>query len=354
VWVKDETGNVSGAHKGRHFIGIELWLAVVEALGRAPAAAASAPLAVASCGNAALAAAVVAKAAGRRLRVFIPPDAEPAVVARLRDINAELEVCPRRSGERGDPCFNRFQEATAGGDLPFTCQGSENGLAIEGGETLAWEVVSVLLRDGLELDHLVVQVGGGALASACVQAFQEARALGMVSRLPRIHTVQTASAHPLQRAYERLTERIALRMERESGRRPATGGSAFAMANWIRRDVPDPTLRAELHAAATRRSAFMRPWESEPRSIARGILDDETYDWLAVVEGMLETGGVPLVVSESMLAEAHALAVDATGIPVDPTGSAGLAGCLELARRSAFAADESVAVVFTGGRRAPA
>ena len=45
---------------------------------------ARAPLAIASCGNAALAAAVVARAADRRLRVFIPPDADPAVVARLR------------------------------------------------------------------------------------------------------------------------------------------------------------------------------------------------------------------------------------------------------------------------------
>jgi hypothetical protein len=29
--------------------------------------------------------------------------------------------------------------------------------------------------------------------------------------------------------------------------------------------------------------------------VATGILDDETYDWRAVVEGMLTTGGRPLV-----------------------------------------------------------
>ena len=32
--------------------------------------------------------------------------------------------------------------------------------------------------------------------------------------------------------------------------------------------------------------------EEEPVSIAEGILDDETYDWAAVLEGMVRTGGV--------------------------------------------------------------
>ena len=74
----------------------------------------------------------------------------------------------------------------------------------------------------------------------------------------------------------------------------------------------------------------MWPWEQEPHSVAHGILDDETYDWLAVVEGMLATGGSPLVVGEQTLAHANALAREATGIDVDPTGSAGLAGLLAL------------------------
>ncbi len=73
LWVKDETGNVSGSHKARHLMGVLLALRVAEALGQADP---EAPLAIASCGNAALAAAVVARAAGRRLLVFVPPSAE--------------------------------------------------------------------------------------------------------------------------------------------------------------------------------------------------------------------------------------------------------------------------------------
>jgi threonine synthase len=92
----------------------------------------------------------------------------------------------------------------------------------------------------------------------------------------------------------------------------------------------------------------MWPWEEEPRSIAHGILDDETYDWLAVVEGMLATGGRPLVVDEAALARANALARRATGIDVDHTGSAGLAGLLALRAAGEVADDERVAVLFTG------
>jgi threonine synthase len=316
VWVKDETGNVAGSHKGRHLMGVLVHLEVVEQLGLVSAADRP-DLAIASCGNAALAAAVVARAGNRRLRVFVPPDADPAVVARLHDLRADVAVCVRRPGEPGDPCHARLLEALAAGALPFTCQGSENGLVIEGGETLGYEVVSA--TEGL--DHLVVQVGGGALASACVQAFREATALGVLASSPRIHTVQTTGAHPLERAYHRVAE--------EAG----AVGSERALRD-----------------ATTHRSAFMWPWETEPKSIAHGILDDETYDWREVVAGMLSTDGRARVVSEERLAEANELG-RASGFDVDPTGSAGLAGLLDLRADGVIGGDERVAVLFTGVRR---
>jgi threonine synthase len=92
----------------------------------------------------------------------------------------------------------------------------------------------------------------------------------------------------------------------------------------------------------------MWPWEEEPRSIAHGILDDETYDWLAVVEGMIATGGHPVVVDEETLAGANTLAREATGIDVDHTGSAGLAGLLAQRATGEIADDERIALLFTG------
>ena len=94
----------------------------------------------------------------------------------------------------------------------------------------------------------------------------------------------------------------------------------------------------------------MWPWENEPKSIATGILDDETYDWLAVAAGMLSTGGLPVVVSEERLAQAHELG-RAAGFRADPTGTASLAGLLDLVSEGVVTPPTRVAVLFTGVER---
>jgi threonine synthase len=183
-------------------------------------------------------------------------------------------------------------------------------------------MVSDLQGEGLTLDHLVVQVGGGALASACIQGFREAVDLGALTRSPRVHTVQTVGGHPLERAHQRVLDQL-----------PPTPRPA---------DIQEALARA-----ARRRSAFMWPWEEEPQSIASGILDDETYDWRAVVEGMLTSGGRPVVVGEDRLVRAHELG-GAAGFQVSTTGSAGLAGLLDLLAAGVVGPDDRVAVLFTG------
>lgn len=312
VWVKDETGNVAGSHKARHLFGVLLWLEVAERLGLTGGEWRD--LAIASCGNAALAAAVVAAAGGRRLRVFVPVDADEVVLERLDELGADVHVCSRDADRPGDPTVHALLRALDDGALPFTCQGALNGLAVEGGQTLAWEIASA----GVPLDRLVVQVGGGALASACIHGLREARALGALPALPRVDTVQTEGAWPLRRAFDAVRAR----------------GGADA-----------------IRYASRHRHEFMWPWEQEPHSVAHGILDDETYDWLAVVEGMLATRGAPLVVGERLLERANALGRATTGIPADATGTAGLAGLLALRERDLVADDERVAVLFTGVTR---
>jgi len=334
VWVKDETGNVAGSHKGRHLMGLLIYLEVAERLGL-HATAGRATLAIASCGNAALAAAVVARAGGRRLRVFVPADADAGVVARLRALGSDVVACPREPGQPGDPAYLRLRRELAAGAVPFTCQGSQNGLAIEGGQTIAYELAAQLA--GTALDHIVVQVGGGALASACAQGLREAAELGAIAREPRLHTVQTTGAHPLERAYHRVRAMLA-----------AAGQAGQAGGDRTRPRRAD--VERVLATAARHRSAYMWPWESEPNSIATGILDDETYDWRAVVGAMLTTAGQPVVVTEDRLAEANELGT-ATGIPADPTGTAGLAGLLDLRQAGTVSPDERVAVLFTGARR---
>jgi threonine synthase len=343
VWVKDETGSVSGSHKARHLVGLLIHLAVVERLGLVPDGEAR-DLAIASCGNAALAAAVVARAGGRHLEVFVPTWGDPVVIARLEDLGATVNVVPRGEGAAGDPTYLALQRAIAAGALPFTCQGSENGLVIEGGATIGYELASQLPEHGATLDRLFVQVGGGALASAVIQGMREAVALGAMERLPRLHTVQTEGGYPLKRAYDRVVERIGGGLG--MGEKSEPDRAKVLAERFASRDVQDG-----LRYAISHRSEFMWPWEQQPTSIAHGILDDETYDWLAVVKGLLETGGYPLTVDEPTLIEANGLARSATGIDVDHTGSAGLAGLVALRRDGVVDGKENVAVLFTGVRR---
>lgn len=311
VSIKNETGSVSGSHKARHLIGTAIHLEVAKHLG---APIHDATLAIASCGNAALAAAVVARASNRKLQVFVPPWAEPSTLDRLHALGAEPLVCERHDGDApGDPCYHRFRQAVLAGALPFSCQGGDNALAIIGGHTLGWELVESARQSPHSWQHLVIQVGGGALASSIIQTFLLAGRSGLLRSLPRFHLVQTESASPLVRAWQ---------MFRDSGL---------------------TTSQARCH-----RSQFMWPWETEPKSIASGILDDETYDWFAIVEGLEATDGSALCVSEERLRRAQELALEKTGIQVSVTGASGLAGLLELRAQGTITEAQHSVVLFTG------
>jgi threonine synthase len=352
VWLKDETGNVAGSHKARHLFALALHLEVSERLGLTTRAESDRRgLAIASCGNAALAAATIARAANRPLHVFIPGDANPRVVEQLHALGAEIAVCERQEGVAGDPCVHGFRAALAQGALPFCVQGNENGLNIEGGMTLGWELAADLRDAGVAPTRLFVQVGGGALGSAVAQALREGRALGVIAALPRLHCVQTYGAYPLRRAYARLRDEV---LDGLGVTHPAAVEDVSRDAELAERLLaPDArqVVAAALAQARAHRSRYMWAWESAPHSVAHGILDDETYDWHALVEGMLETGGWPVLADEPTLLEACALAKGPGGIPADATGAAALAGLVALRRSSAVGADERVVVLVTGRER---
>ena len=339
VWAKNETENPGESHKTRHLLGIQIYLDVLARLGLGSEPAPR--LAIASCGNAALSAAVVSRASGRALSVFVPEDADRDVMERLEALGARVTACARSPGEAGDPAVRAFRREVAQGAIPFACQGTDAGLTIDGGATLGVELAAA----DVAFDRVLEQVGGGALAVAAMRGFSDAVALGRIARLPRFHAVQTRAVSPLGRAYDRVADRILTRLGVD-----ATAHTKDAeRAAWIR-DADPALVGEELAFAATHRSSFMWPWERAPTSIAHAILDDETYDWLAVVRGMLLTGGYPITVDEATLRRANALARDATGIRVGPSGSAGLAGLIALVHDEPKVTTERIAVVFSGVR----
>jgi threonine dehydratase len=307
VWVKDETHNVGGSHKARHLFTILLHLRTAEVAGLAPwrSVGERPPLAIASCGNAALAAATLAAAVRWPIRVFVPASANPHVTNRLGELGGTVVECPRLATDPpGDPCVHRFREAVAAGAIPFSVQGPENAWCLDGGRTIGWEMAA----SGVALDRVFVQVGGGAFA-ACVAAGLHTGE----GRAPRLHAVQTQSCAPLARAWERSQ---------------AVGGPSAAGAHW---------------------AECMWPWEHVGTSAADGILDDETYDWLPVLAAMADSEGWPVMVAEAQVSAANEAGCRTTGIDASHTGTAGLAGLL--ATRAQVGDDERVAVVFSGVRR---
>jgi threonine dehydratase len=302
VWVKDETGGVGGSQKARHLFTILLHLRTTELLGQL---AERPPLAIASCGNAALAAATLAKAADWPIDVYVPTWMSDGFGNELDRLDARVHRCERRASDpAGDPAMFRFREAVAAGAIPFTVQGPENALALDGGRTLGWEIGEQSATLGVRLDRVFVQVGGGAFA-AC---------LGAALPSLRLLAVQVEGCAPLRRAWDRAGADI------EAGSR----------------DV------------AERWGELMTPWQ-DPHSLADGILDDETYDWLGVIDAIgAGWGDPPIVASEADIVAAHQLA-RAAGFDVSPTGSAGLAGLLAVI--DAVQPTERVAVVMSGVAR---
>ena len=310
VWIKDETHQVAGSHKARHLFSTLLYLRSVELAGHAPWASGPGgrpPLAIASCGNAALAAATLARAADWPIEVFVPPVADAFVMRRLDELGAVITVCPRRDHDpAGDPCVLRYREAVDAGALPFSVQGPDNVWCLDGGRTIGWEMASAIA-----VDHLFVQVGGGALARCTIGGYAQVGG----SPLPRLHAVQTEGCAPLARAWKRAAA---------SG----SGGVSQAAARW-----------AEL----------MTPWPTPTRSAADGILDDETYDWLGVFAGMGASHGAPVIATEDEILAANTMARDTTPIDASHTGTAGLAGLLAI--RDTVMNHERVALILSGARR---
>ncbi len=308
VWLKDETANVAGSHKARHLFTILLHLITVELTGRAPwPQHQRPPLAIASCGNAALAAATLAASVQWPIRVFVPPTADPAVVERLDHLGAHVVTCPRLTTDPpGDPCVHRFREAVRDGAVPFSVQGPENAWCLDGGRTIGWELASQAEAMDRRIDRVFVQVGGGALAAST------AAGLSAAGPLPRLHAVQTEQCAPLARAWTHAQ----------------TLGVGASGRHW---------------------SACMWPWEHVGTSAADGILDDETYDWLPVVRAMHQGHGTPVVATEDQVLRAHELVTTLTGIDASPTGTAGLAGLLSI--RSEVGKNETVALIVSGVRR---
>lgn len=365
LFIKNETGNISGSHKSRHLMGSLLYL---EALRRRQRKCHRHVLAVYSCGNAALGAAAVARAGRYELHAFVPDDVDPVVEQLLAERGARVRKIKRDDTGIGDPCYLAFQQALQEkGWLPFSCSGNDNWSNIEGGETLGWETLMQTAKSGSTISCMVIQAGGGALGRAIAQAWQQAVKVGLARNLPRIYVCQPEGGFPFVRAYLLLLARIAAQNgldfdlandHRGDPRQQLADMKRFSRsrspqirraANFARRHFDAPTVQTVLKKAVLQRGNFMWPWDGKaPHSLAHGILDDETYDWYDLAVAVLKSGGRAEIIDEQQIARANAMARQHTDMTPCATGTAGLAGLLQLTAAGDIGQDENVALYFTG------
>jgi threonine synthase len=282
LWVKDEAANPTGSFKAR---GLSLAVNRARELG-APG------VQLASAGNAALALAAYAAAAGLPARVALPADTPPSIAARCRDHGAEVLSSPGTLVEAA-----RLLSGTAVGEAFWNLSTLREPYRAEGKKTMGLELAEQL---GWELpDWIVYPLGGGTGIVGMHKAFAELRRLGLVGeKRPRFVAVQMAGCAPIVRAFARGQESA-------------------------------------------------EPWE-EPHTRVWGLRVPRALGDFLVLRALRESAGRAVAVDEACLPEVAARAARDEGLRVGPEGAAALAATLGLAAEGAFAAGERVVVFQTG------
>jgi len=191
-----------------------------------------------------------------------------------------------------DDCL-RLAEA-ASRELGVYLVNSINPFRLEGQKTIVFELLQQL---GWEApDWIAVPAGNLGNTAAFGKALVEARALGLIDRLPRIAAVQAAGAAPF--------------------------AMGFAEGFAHRRAV-------------------------KPETVATAIKIGDPASWDRAVRTMIETRGVVLAVADAEILDAKAV-IDASGVGCEPASAASVAGVKRLVASGEIAADERVVAILTG------
>ncbi|MFN7962748.1 MAG: threonine synthase [Thermoanaerobaculia bacterium] len=281
VWLKEEGGNPTGSFKAR---GLSLAVNRARELG-------AEGVQLPSAGNAAIALATFAAAAGLPARVAVPEDTPQTVVRRCREMGAQVFTAPGTLVEAGKLL------AAQGGDY-WTLATLKEPYRAEGKKTMGLELAE---QFGWELpDWILYPTGGGTGIVGMHKAFDELEQLGLLppGRRPRFVVVQMAGCAPLVRAFERGLDQA-------------------------------PT------------------WE-DPQTEVWGLRVPQAVADFLILRALAETGGRALAVAEERLPAIAAEAARREGLRVGPEGAAALAALEDLAARGELREGERVVVFQTG------
>lgn len=277
--LKHEGHNPTGSFKDR---------GMTVAVSQARRLAATA-VACASTGNTAASLAAYAAQAGIPAAVLMPEGYVAAGKlaqamahgARVLQIPGDFDTCLRVAEAAG----TRYGIYLVNSVNPFRLEGQKT-IILELLEQLAWQPP----------DWIVVPAGNLGNTAAFGKALEEARAWGLIDRLPRIAAVQAEGAAPFARSFAR---------------------------GFVDREV----VQAE--------------------TVATAIRIGDPASWDRAVRAIRLTDGIVTSVPDAAILAAK-VAVDAAGVGCEPASAATLAGIRRLVAGGQIRADEQVVAILTG------
>jgi threonine synthase len=280
VRIKEEGGNPTGSFKAR---GLSLAVNRARELG-------GEGVELASAGNAAIAMAAYAAAAGLSCRVALPADAPGTVVRLCREFGAEVLQGGADLVEAGRMLADRPRGFWNLSTLkePYRVEGKKT-MGLELAEQLGWNLP----------DWIIYPTGGGTGIVGMQKAFDELEALGLVTgRRPRFCSVQMAGCAPIVKAFA-------------EGRESAT------------------------------------PWK-EPRTRAWGLRVPQAIGDFLILRSLRESGGSAVAVTDEQAEECCRDLAEKEGLSAGPEGGAALAALGILRSENLVVEGQSVVVFQTG------
>jgi len=365
LFVKNETLQVMGSHKSRHFAGVIMYLETMREISDDPASAKK-TLAIYSQGNALTEAAAVAGAAGYKLYAFVPEQIKEDIVSVLTNLGTTVVKVKNKAQQSNiDLCRQRYQESLKKFHwFPLTPYGHDLWSAVEGAETMEYEFLLNQYLIDAPLDVQVVQVGGGSLANAVAGANSLFKSLDIIRKLPRLYSCQTTDCYPLAQNYffvlrelgrngvVTLPPELAMLLEGDFDAKDL-------MENNLRQIKMTAELIAEMYPKirdgmetvfaeiGKKRNEFFSVWRSKENASDLSV-NDENYDGLEIIHHMIISGGLPLIAAPDELEKARGLALEKTGIALTAIGSAALAGLRLLVKSKLVRQGEHCGIFFTG------
>ena len=183
LYVKDDTGNLTGSFKDRASI-------LVSAFARKYGFM---DIALASTGNAASSMAGVGAAAGQRVTVFLPKTVPRAKIVQTLQYGARVYKVEGNYDLAYE--FSLEYSRRKGGLNRNTAY---NPLTIEGKKTVSLELYRQLSKPP---EVVFVPTGDGCILSGVYKGFKDLLALGLIETMPRVYVVQAENSAAIARAF---------------------------------------------------------------------------------------------------------------------------------------------------------